>query len=952
MIQNKTKLAFFFSLLLVFFYQGCGQGFNSQDDTVIDIESQNDLSAEGAFFEKADFYETGANYSLNGSQGLFQFDETSIPMIIRHNGNASHIHTHYFQGENYSNYTVSGYMKVEERASQMGVTFYSQYPRQDTYYALTQLGNSDSFHLIKREGGVSSVCEGGSADTGIIPELNEWYAFKIQVQSETTGTLIQAKIWPAIAQEPLGVQAECTDSSVSRLVQGTVGLYANGSGEKEWASLSLGLNPFGNAPQSPNVDVEVVVAQALASSEDQNNVASNTIDKDINTRWSAQGVGETLDLIFDGHYVISRVEIVYASGFDQTESYFDLQLQQGTQLNTILQNQTASHAAGFVNNYAVNSSGLAASSLRLIGKGNDRPHNWNSISEISIYGIKVNSNNPILAPQGTENSSSGGSNNTGNNNGNTTVDTNTGGSNTTDNTNVENGSTNNGGAMNPPPQTPEAPPVDGRTACNDGIDNDGDGLVDWGFDLGCHSAADNSERAQPRGQENGYTTFDLPTGARIIYVSSQSGNDNNDGLSPERAVRSLNHGASMIRGGRGDFLLLKRGESFYGRLAGLSSGAGPNQRTVIGSYGNSTARPVIYYNGSFINIGGRKLENVAIVGLEIKSPTKDPTHPNFTGEGGDDVIRLISPQDYSTNILLEDNKIMYGQLVFTGFRNLEIRKNSISYAYRERSCTADMRGEKSRRISGLYLSNGENLLFEENLLDHNGWSRNPKMDRACATIYSHNSYFNAINGLKVLNNMVSRASSLGLKFRSDGTARLRNIEIKGNIITEGEVGISIGGENRFGANRFSEVEISNNIIIDIGESNPTGRGIANAFTMEDHRNSRVTSNLIIKGSRGRALALRGSAMNNVTISGNEFYGYTSGQVIDVGSSVRQSNVSIQDNPSRGIPNNQRDLPSYAASIGLNGNLDALTDQIRAQSRYHHSQELQVQSIHQYLKGGY
>ena len=29
--------------------------------------------------------------------------------------------------------------------------------------------------------------------------------------------------------------------------------------------------------------------------------------------------------------------------------------------------------------------------------------------------------------------------------------------------------------------------------CNDGIDNDGDGLVDWQYDLGCYNASDTTE---------------------------------------------------------------------------------------------------------------------------------------------------------------------------------------------------------------------------------------------------------------------------------------------------------------------------------------------------------------------------------------------------------------------------------------------------------------------------
>src|SRR5688572_16232445 len=42
------------------------------------------------------------------------------------------------------------------------------------------------------------------------------------------------------------------------------------------------------------------------------------------------------------------------------------------------------------------------------------------------------------------------------------------------------------------------------TQCKDGVDNDGDGLVDWQYDVGCYGAADTSEAGLPRAQEAGW----------------------------------------------------------------------------------------------------------------------------------------------------------------------------------------------------------------------------------------------------------------------------------------------------------------------------------------------------------------------------------------------------------------------------------------------------------------
>lgn len=60
-----------------------------------------------------------------------------------------------------------------------------------------------------------------------------------------------------------------------------------------------------------------------------------------------------------------------------------------------------------------------------------------------------------------------------------------------------------------------APP----TECSDGIDNDGDGLVDWQRDLGCHGPADTSEAALARGQEDGSSTLDVGSASLVVFVS-------------------------------------------------------------------------------------------------------------------------------------------------------------------------------------------------------------------------------------------------------------------------------------------------------------------------------------------------------------------------------------------------------------------------------------------------
>lgn len=68
----------------------------------------------------------------------------------------------------------------------------------------------------------------------------------------------------------------------------------------------------------------------------------------------------------------------------------------------------------------------------------------------------------------------------------------------------------------------------------------------------------------------------------MTYYISQIGNDAASGLSPETAWRTTYRLFERIKGG--DAVLLKRGDTFYGRIA-LPDGIDPEHRTVISAYG-------------------------------------------------------------------------------------------------------------------------------------------------------------------------------------------------------------------------------------------------------------------------------------------------------------------------------------------------------------------------------
>ncbi len=80
------------------------------------------------------------------------------------------------------------------------------------------------------------------------------------------------------------------------------------------------------------------------------------------------------------------------------------------------------------------------------------------------------------------------------------------------------------------------------------------------------------------------------------------------------------------------------------------------------------------------------------------------------------------------------------------------------------------------------------LTIEGNVFDHNGW--NEDVSSACATMYNHNMYLNA-NGLVIRDNIIARASSMGIKMRSDSTGDADDLVFENNLFVDGEIGSAI-----------------------------------------------------------------------------------------------------------------------------------------------------------------
>lgn len=209
--------------------------FPPRSDTVLSSDFENALDPA--------WYDTGANNSLMNDDSLFLVTDIGGSNALTTTSTATNIHSHYIGNgsSSWDDYEYRGRMRIASASSGIGVTAYSDYPNRDAYYRLRRRANDSSAafgltaHPIQ-----SSTLMCSEQSTGVIPNVNTWYKFRIQTTSNVAGsTVIKAKVWAASGSEPSDWQAICQDSSSSRLLAGATGVWSTGSGTKAWDDLEV-----------------------------------------------------------------------------------------------------------------------------------------------------------------------------------------------------------------------------------------------------------------------------------------------------------------------------------------------------------------------------------------------------------------------------------------------------------------------------------------------------------------------------------------------------------------------------------------------------------------------------------------------------------------------------------------------------------------------------------------
>lgn len=392
-------------------------------------------------------------------------------------------------------------------------------------------------------------------------------------------------------------------------------------------------------------------------------------------------------------------------------------------------------------------------------------------------------------------------------------------------------------------------------------------------------------------QDSGWTTFTPSASTRRVYVSSSSGNDQNDGLTPQTPKFSLEAAKSLLRHGFPDWLLLRRGDVW---LTGLGqwkkSGRSADQPMLVSSYGDEAARPLLRTGskgGIWTHGGGGSpatIDNFALVGLHFTADAYDGSNTCVGAQ-------LLQP---SSHVLIEDCMFEgYGvNLVFQGVggrhSDFKLRRSVIVDAYAVHALAG--------HSQGLYANAVDGLLIEENVFDHNGWSES--VAGAGADIFSHNLYIDNDNtAVQVRGNLIADASSHGMQLRSGGS-------VVNNLFVRNSIALSVGGGNN-PSPLGVEASVRGNVILDgkdIDAANPRGWGM----WFGNIASGLVTLNVIANnslGSQPNVMTLDGQfvgdsgpgiGVHELTLVNNTMYNWGGG-VLVMGDSTEITDIALLDN---------------------------------------------------------
>jgi F5/8 type C domain/Bacterial TSP3 repeat len=193
---------------------------------------------------------------------------------------------------------------------------------------------------------------------------------------------------PLTPPPPLDTDGDGLTDEDERNIHGTDPNLADsdGDGFADGTEVRQGFDPSDPASQPTLVEQEpevLPVQSVIASAWQEPNVAANTLDMNLDTRWSAEGDGQWLQYdLGEANMTVHQVSIAWFKG-NQRASAFTIEVSTNGQDWTEVYSGDSSGTTLELEPYAF--ADIAARYVRIVGFGN-AANLWNSITEVEIVG--------------------------------------------------------------------------------------------------------------------------------------------------------------------------------------------------------------------------------------------------------------------------------------------------------------------------------------------------------------------------------------------------------------------------------------------------------------------------------------------------------------------------------------------------------------------------------------
>lgn len=455
---------------------------------------------------------------------------------------------------------------------------------------------------------------------------------------------------------------------------------------------------------------------------------------------------------------------------------------------------------------------------------------------------------------------------------------------------------------------------------------------------------------------DGWIIFAPDIDTRIIYVSSSTGDDNNNGLTPETAVATIAAGKGRLRNGFPDHLLLKSGDAFVDQSFGYLkvSGRSNTAPIVISTYGNGP-RPIVETPNTRDAIGigslpGQGGNHLVVEGIDFYAYTRDPDNASYAGPDTSQTGAIfLNPNAW---VMLVANKFRYYSTNIA-FNNSDTGVSS-STAVLYRNVITDSWSVTSHS-QGLFVGGVGDLVVEQNIFDHNGWSTS--IPGGGPTVFNRNVYINYNNGTVVfIGNISANSSSEGAQVRSGGI-------IVGNLFVADSAGFSFG-ENpgtTVGPNgplpvpTITSTTATGNVVLNSADIQSSSGPLPRSAGIDvlNARGSGVqVINNIIAHAVGSLVNQHGIFLNtNVTgirVTNNIIYDVAH-PIVDSG----DGNVTHPNTTNTfGYIDPNRTLETYNASLGGPASVSAFLAEARRQSKYNWRRQFTADEVIKYIRAGF